>query len=209
MAREIVLATGNSGKIREIKEMLADLGVTVLSQSQFGIKEAEETASTFVENALIKARHAAAWTKRPVLADDSGLEVDALDGAPGVHSAYYAGRRASDRENMEKLLRDLSHVPEAQRTARFHCVMVFLRHPEDPTPLICYGIWEGRILFEPRGTKGFGYDPVFYVPTHGCSAAELPPEVKNHLSHRGQAQRKLRRAMHMCCAAVRLRGEFS
>jgi XTP/dITP diphosphohydrolase len=193
--REIVLASGNAGKVREISEMLADLDVTVLPQSLFGVPEAEETACTFVENALIKARNASTRTGRPAIADDSGLEVDALNGAPGVHSAYYAGRTASDRENVEKLLRELAHVPEAERTARFHCVMVFLRHPEDPTPLICHGVWEGRILFEPKGENGFGYDPVFYVPTHGCASAELPPEVKNRLSHRGQALLKLWQAL--------------
>jgi XTP/dITP diphosphohydrolase len=155
------------------------------------VVEVEETGLTFVENALLKARNATRHTGLPAIADDSGIEVDALHGAPGIYSARYAGEGASDARNLEKLLADLRDVPEARRTARFVCLMVYLRHELDPTPIICQGSWEGRVLFEPRGAGGFGYDPVFFVPTHSCSSAELPPEVKNQLSHRGQALRAL------------------
>lgn len=191
----IVLATSNEGKLREINEILSDLAITVVPQSHFDVGEIEETGLTFVENALLKARRAAAGSALAAIADDSGLEVDALMGAPGVYSARYAGQGASDRDNLEKVLREMAHVPEAERTARFHCVMVCLRYPEDPTPLLCHGVWEGRVLFEPRGHHGFGYDPIFYVPTHRCSAAELPPEVKNQLSHRSQALRQLLKSL--------------
>lgn len=189
--KQIVLATGNLGKVREINQLLAGHDWEAIPQSAFKVPEAEETGLTFVENALIKARNAAAHTGLPAIADDSGLEVDALHGAPGVYSSRYAGAGASDRDNLEKLLAELGDLPDAQRTARFQCVMVHLRHARDPTPLICQGTWEGRILFAPRGSNGFGYDPVFYVPAHDCSSAELPPEIKNRLSHRGQALRKL------------------
>jgi XTP/dITP diphosphohydrolase len=153
----------------------------------FAIEEAEETGLSFVENAIIKARHAAELTGLPALADDSGLEVDALNGAPGVRSSRFAGPDASDQGNLDKLIEALAGIPEPQRSARFQCVIVLMRHAEDPTPLICQGTWEGRILFEPRGQMGFGYDPVFYVPDQGCASAELPPAIKNRLSHRGQA----------------------
>lgn len=189
--QRIVLATGNPGKVREINALLASHDIEVLAQSAFGVTAAEETGLTFVENALIKARHAAAHTGLPVIADDSGLEVDALEGAPGIYSSRYAGKTASDKDNLEKLLADLGDLPDEQRRARFQCLMVYLRHAMDPTPIICQGTWEGRVLFAPRGSDGFGYDPVFYVPTHNCSSAELPPEIKNRLSHRGQALRKL------------------
>jgi XTP/dITP diphosphohydrolase len=189
--KEIVLASSNPGKVREINQLLADLDLHVQPQSEFGVEDAEETGLTFVENAILKARNAAQHTGRPAIADDSGIEVDALNGAPGIYSARFAGAGASDRDNLEKLLNDLQGVPEAERTARFQCLLVYLRHAADPTPLICQGTWEGRILTAPRGEHGFGYDPVFYVPTHACSSAELPPEVKNSLSHRGQALRKL------------------
>lgn len=189
--RRIVLATGNLGKVKEINELLAGHELEVIPQSAFGVAEAEETGLSFVENAIIKARNAAAHTGLPAIADDSGLEVDALEGSPGVFSSRYAGKNASDRDNVEKLLADLATVPEEGRNARFQCLMVYLRHARDATPLICQGTWEGRVLFAPRGSNGFGYDPVFYVPTHDCSAAELPATVKNHLSHRGQALRKL------------------
>ena len=191
MSQRIVLATGNPGKVREMGEILAPFGLEIVPQSRFQVPEAEETGLTFVENALIKARNAAAHTGLPAIADDSGLEVDALKGAPGIYSSRYAGADASDRDNLEKLLADLGDLPEAQRTARFQCLMVYMRHAEDPTPLICQGTWEGYILFEPRGENGFGYDPVFYVPSHDCSSAQLSKEVKNRLSHRGQALRQL------------------
>lgn len=189
--KQIVLASGNQGKVREIDELLAEAGIRVLPQSQFGVVEAEETGLSFVENALIKARNAARHTGLSAIADDSGLEVDALDGEPGIYSSRYAGAGATDADNVKKLLAALDDVPEERRAARFQCVIVYMRHALDPTPLVCQGTWEGRILFSPRGSNGFGYDPVFYVPDHGCSSAELPPEVKNRLSHRAQALRKL------------------
>jgi XTP/dITP diphosphohydrolase len=193
--KNIVLASGNPGKVREINQLLAELDLHVAPQNDYGVAEAEETGLTFIENAILKARNAAAHTGLPALADDSGLEVDALNGAPGIYSARYAGAGAGDRANLEKLLEALHEVPEAERTARFQCLMVYMRHSEDPTPLICQGTWEGRILFEPRGEGGFGYDPVFFVPTHNCSSAELEPQVKNALSHRGQALRQLLAAL--------------
>jgi len=189
--KAIVLASSNPGKVREINQLLADLDLHVEPQSEYGVEDAEETGLTFVENAILKARNAAQHTGLPAIADDSGIEVDALNGAPGIYSARFAGVGASDRDNLEKLLADLQGVPEVDRGARFQCLLVYLRHAADPTPLICQGTWEGRILPEPRGAQGFGYDPLFYVPTHDCSSAELPPEVKNALSHRGQALRKL------------------
>lgn len=188
---DIVLASSNAGKVREINQLLTGLALKIRPQSEFSVVDAEETGLTFIENAILKARNAAAHTGLPAIADDSGLEVDALNGAPGIYSARYAGAGASDQANLEKLLADLDTVTEDARTARFQCLLVYLRHAQDPTPLICQGTWEGRILFAPRGDNGFGYDPVFYVPTHECSSAELPPEVKNTLSHRGQALRKL------------------
>ncbi|MBZ0071842.1 MAG: RdgB/HAM1 family non-canonical purine NTP pyrophosphatase [Gammaproteobacteria bacterium] len=187
----VVLASSNPGKVREFNELLADHHIEVVPQSQFGVPDAEETGLSFVENAILKARNAARHTGLPAIADDSGIEVDALAGAPGIYSARYAGSGASDQANLEKLLTALEGVPEAGRSARFQCLMVYLRHADDPTPLICQGTWEGRILSVPRGSNGFGYDPVFFVPTHGCSAAELEPAVKNALSHRGQALRQL------------------
>jgi XTP/dITP diphosphohydrolase len=187
----IVLASNNPGKLREIDQLLASAGMHVEPQQRFSIGEVEETGLSFVENAILKARHAAAGSGLPAIADDSGIEVDALDGAPGIYSARYAGPGADDAANNEKLLAELENVPDAERTARYQCVMVYLRHPTDPTPLICVGTWEGRILREPRGANGFGYDPLFFVPTHGVSAAELDPDTKNALSHRGQALREL------------------
>ena len=189
--KKIVLASSNPGKVREINQLLADLDLQVQPQSEYGVEDAEETGLTFVENAILKARNAAQHTGLPAIADDSGIEVDALNGAPGIYSARFAGAGASDQDNLEKLLTDMQGIAAAGRSARFQCLLVYLRHATDPTPLICQGTWEGRILAEPRGEHGFGYDPVFYVPTHDCSSAELPPQVKNALSHRGQALRKL------------------
>lgn len=191
----VVLASGNPGKVREFNELLHDLHLEVVPQSSLGVVEAEETGVTFVENALLKARNAARQTGLPAIADDSGLEVDALHGAPGVRSARYAGPGASDAANLARLLGALAGVPEGARTARFQCVVVFMRHADDPTPLICQGTWEGRIASEARGVNGFGYDPVFQVPSHGCTAAELPAATKNALSHRGQALRRLVEAL--------------
>lgn len=194
-AAKVVLASSNKGKLREINHIIAGLGMEALPQSDFGVPDADETGLSFVENALLKARHAARLTGLPAIADDSGLEVDALNGAPGIYSARYAGVGASDADNVQKLLSALTDVPEAGRTARYQCLLVFMAHAEDPTPLICQGSWEGRILFAPQGENGFGYDPVFWVPSEQCSAAELPPEVKNRLSHRGQALNRLLAAL--------------
>ncbi len=193
--QRVVLATGNPGKVREMGQLLAELGLEILPQSKFGIPEAEETGLTFVENALLKARNATLHTGLPAIADDSGLEVDALRGAPGIRSSRYAGPGASDEENIHKLLQALQGIPEPERNARFRCVVVYLRHPDDPSPLICEGTWEGTILTAPRGRNGFGYDPVFHVPETGCSSAELEPDTKNRLSHRGQALACLKRAL--------------
>ena len=189
--KEIVLASSNPGKVCEINQLLATLDLHVQPQSEFGVIDAEETGLTFVENAILKARNAAQHTGLPAIADDSGIEVDALNGAPGIYSARFAGDNASDQQNLEKLLAELEGMPEAQRSARFQCLMVFMAHANDPTPVICQGTWEGRILTAARGDNGFGYDPVFYVPTHDCSSAELSADVKNALSHRGQALRQL------------------
>jgi XTP/dITP diphosphohydrolase len=191
MTQRIVLASSNTGKVREFNQLLADSELEVVPQSAFGVEDAEETGLTFVENAILKARNAAAHTGLPAIADDSGLEVDALQGAPGIYSARYAGADASDLQNLEKLLENMRDVPDQQRTARFQCLMVYMRHAGDPTPRIFQGTWEGRILYAPQGENGFGYDPVFYVPDRNCTSAELAPEVKNSLSHRGQALRKL------------------
>lgn len=194
-AAKVVLASSNKGKLREINHLIAGLGMEALPQSDFGVPDADESGLSFVENAILKARHAARLTGLPAIADDSGLEVDALNGAPGIYSARFAGVGASDADNVQKLLSALKDVPEAERTARYQCLLVFMAHAEDPTPLICQGSWEGRILFAPKGENGFGYDPVFWVPGEQCSAAELPPEVKNRLSHRGQALNRLLAAL--------------
>lgn len=186
----LVLASGNKGKLREINQLLHGLHIEAIPQTEFGVPDVEETGLTFVENAIIKARNAAEHSGLPALADDSGIEVDALNGEPGIYSARYAGKGATDEANLVKLLQAIKDVPEAERTARFQCVMVYMAHAKDPTPLICQGTWEGSILYQPRGENGFGYDPVFYVPTHDCSAAELVSDIKNQLSHRGQALRK-------------------
>jgi len=189
--RKVVLATNNAGKTKELGEMLAGLDMQIVSQASLGVPEAEETGLTFIENAILKARNAAAHTKLPAIADDSGLEVDALDGAPGIHSARYAGRQsnqgATDQANLQKLLKAMQDVPDLGRSARFRCVIVYLKHAADPAPFVAEGVWEGSILRSPKGTNGFGYDPVFWVPEKGCSSAELEPAVKNQLSHRGRA----------------------
>lgn len=189
--QKIVLATGNQGKVREMADLLGDFGFDVIAQSEFNVPEVAETGTTFVENAIIKARHAAKITGLPAIADDSGLEVDYLQGAPGIYSARYAGEDANDQQNIDKLLDAMKQVPQEQRSARFHCVLVFMRHENDPTPLICHGKWEGRILTEQSGSNGFGYDPVFFVPEENCASAELEPVRKKQLSHRGQALNKL------------------
>jgi len=191
MTKKIVLASNNMGKVREIGQMLAGFDMEVLPQSKFNIEEVEETGLTFVENAILKARNAAEHSGQAAIADDSGLEVDALKGAPGIYSARFAGVGATDEQNLQKLLHDIKDVPEAERTARFQCLMVYMRHGTDPTPLIFQGTWDGVITFEPQGENGFGYDPVFFVPSHNCTSAELPADTKNELSHRGQALRAL------------------
>ncbi len=187
MIKKIVLASNNPGKVREIGQLLADLDIEVVPQSDYNIPEVEETGLTFVENAILKARHAAEYSKLPALADDSGIEVDALMGAPGIYSARFAGVGATDTENLQKLISDLQALNEPTRTARFQCLMVLMAHPSDPTPLICQGTWEGEIIDTPKGDNGFGYDPVFYLPEQQCTSAELPADKKNALSHRGKA----------------------
>jgi len=184
---KIVLASNNAGKAREISEILAAYGISVVPQSDFGVPEIPETGLTFVENALLKARNACHHTGLPALADDSGIEIDALNGAPGIYSARYAGIGATDKANLQKALTKLKDIPEEKRSARFQCLMVLLQHENDPTPLIFQGTWEGSILTEPHGENGFGDDPIFYVPEHQCSSAQLSPAVKNGLSHRGKA----------------------
>ena len=191
MPKKIVLASNNPGKLREIQAVLGEERYQLIQQSEFNVSEVAEIGTTFVENAIIKARHAAQHTGMPALADDSGIEVDALQGAPGIYSARYAGNNADDVVNNTKLLHELADVPDAERTARFQCVLVYMCHAKDPMPIICEGTWEGSILHETKGPNGFGYDPLFYVPTHQCSSAELDPAEKNRISHRAQALQKL------------------
>ncbi|MCW8824967.1 MAG: XTP/dITP diphosphatase [Gammaproteobacteria bacterium] len=193
--QKIVLASGNKGKVREINELLAGSDFEVIPQTELGVEEVEETGLTFVENAILKARAAAEQTGLPAIADDSGLEVDFLNGAPGIYSARYAGVGSSDQENLEKLLEALDGVDASQRSARFQCLMVFMRHGSDPTPIICQGSWEGSIITAPQGENGFGYDPVFWVAEHNCSAAELNSDVKNGMSHRGKALQQMKLAL--------------
>ncbi len=193
--QKVVLATGNAGKVRELAHLLAGFGLDVVAQTELGVESAEETGLTFIENAILKARHAAAVTGLPAIADDSGLAVDFLGGAPGIYSARYAGADASDQENLDKLLVALKDVPLGQRGAQFHCVLVYMRHAEDPTPLVCHGSWAGEITFAEAGEGGFGYDPIFYVPELGKTAAELTREEKSAVSHRGLALKLLLAAM--------------
>lgn len=198
---KIVLASGNEGKLRELHSILSTLGVELISQRALGVDDADETGLTFVENALIKARHACEVTGLPAIADDSGIEVDALNGEPGIYSARFAAARGTsfanrdeiDAANNALLLERLQGVAPAQRTARFQCIIVLLKHAADPTPLICQGTWEGVILDSAEGTNGFGYDPLFFVPSHNCASALLDPNIKNAISHRGQALEQLRR----------------
>ncbi|PSV31761.1 XTP/dITP diphosphatase [Photobacterium sp. GB-72] len=188
---KLVLATGNQGKVKEMADLLADFGFDVVAQSDYNVSSVAETGTTFIENAIIKARHAAKETGLPAIADDSGLEVDHLNGAPGIYSARFAGEDASDADNIDKLLAEMKDVPAEQRTARFHCVLVMMRHENDPTPLVCHGSWEGSILTERHGENGFGYDPVFWVPEDQCASAQLSPARKKQLSHRGKALQQL------------------
>ena len=188
---KIIFASGNAGKVREAGQLLDGLSIDVLPQSEFNVPEVEETGLTFIENAILKARNAAHHTGLPAIADDSGIAVDVLQGRPGIYSARFAGVGASDEENLNKLVSLVKSFPEQERTARFICSMVYLGHEEDLTPMIAEGVWEGQLLLEPKGQDGFGYDPIFYVSSEQCTSAELPPEIKNKLSHRGQALRKL------------------
>lgn len=197
----LVLASGNAGKLAELRALLQGLDITLSGQGELGVEDPEETGLTFVENAILKARHASRATGLPALADDSGLCVDALGGAPGLYSARYAGVQGDHAANIAKLLQALRDVPDAQRTARFVCVLALLRHADDPQPLIAEASWEGTILHAPRGSGGFGYDPVFFDPVLGAGAAELAPEAKHRVSHRGRALALLRERL-----ALALRG---
>lgn len=192
---KVVIASNNAGKIREFKALLKHFPLEFIPQADLGIDDAEETGLTFVENAIIKARHASRLTGLPAIADDSGLAVDALLGAPGIYSARYAGAKANAKENIDKLLHQLIHVAPEKRQASYHCALVFITHENDPTPLICQGKWDGFILQQEQGNDGFGYDPIFYVPTEKMSAAELPLALKNQISHRGLALASLLNAL--------------
>jgi XTP/dITP diphosphohydrolase len=189
--KRVVLASANAGKMRELNPLLASRGMDVVPQSEFAIPSIEESGESFVENAIIKARHAARLSGLPAIADDSGLMVDALDGAPGIYSARYAGEGASDGENLQLLLDNMRDVPASRRGARFVCLVVYMRHPQDACPLVCEGVWSGRLTHAPRGDGGFGYDPVFYVEDCGCTSAELEPAHKNAISHRARAMQAL------------------
>ncbi|HCX88652.1 MAG TPA: non-canonical purine NTP pyrophosphatase, RdgB/HAM1 family [Gammaproteobacteria bacterium] len=191
MTRELVLASDNQEKLKELTALLSDSGFSVVGQGTLGVTPAEETGKTFVENAILKARNASLQTGHPAIADDSGLEVDALNGAPGVTSARFAGDHASDSDNVTKLLSRLEDIPWEDRNARFRCLMVYLRQADDPAPLICEGTWSGVVTKVPSGENGFGYDPIFWVPDEYCTAAELDSERKNGLSHRARALRVL------------------
>ncbi|NWA72078.1 XTP/dITP diphosphatase [Serratia proteamaculans] len=193
--QKVVLATGNPGKVRELADLLADFGLNVVAQTELGVESAEETGLTFIENAILKARHAAQITGLPAIADDSGLAVNALGGAPGIYSARYAGVDASDQQNLDKLLVALKDVPQSSRGAQFHCVLVYMRHAEDPTPLVFHGSWAGEITHAAAGEGGFGYDPIFYVPELGRTAAELSRDEKRTVSHRGKALKLMLEAM--------------
>ena len=193
--KKLVLASGNAGKLRELSVILDDLGYQLHAQAEYGVSEVAETGTTFVENAIIKARHAASLTGLPALADDSGIEVDALDGAPGVYSARFSGPAADDAANNALLVERLQAVPAAERSARYRAVIVFMRHAADPSPLICEGSWEGMIQLQPAGEGGFGYDPYFFLPELGCTSAELSAAEKNRISHRGMALVELKQKL--------------
>lgn len=187
----IVLASNNPGKVVEINTLLSPHKMKAIPQAELGVDDAIEDGLSFVENALIKARHAASKTSLPAIADDSGLEVAALNGEPGIYSARYAGDGATDKDNLQKLIHQIESIPEAKRQARFVCVMVYMRHANDPIPIISQGLWEGKLITEPTGENGFGYDPIFYLADRNCTSAELEPAVKNSLSHRGKALQEL------------------
>lgn len=185
--QKVVLATANPGKVNELASLLADFGMDIVAQTDLGVSSIEETGLTFIENAILKARHASAATGLPAIADDSGISVDALGGAPGIYSARYAGENATDEQNLKKLLSAMKDIPDQQRQAQFNCVLVYMRHAEDPTPLVFHGRWHGVIAHSPSGCGGFGYDPIFYTHEFGCTAAELTQPQKQAISHRGQA----------------------
>ncbi len=193
--QNVVLATGNAGKVSELAYLLEDFGLSITAQTELGVDSVEETGLTFIENALIKARHAARVTGLPAIADDSGLAVDALQGAPGIYSARYAGEEATDSDNVAKLLDAMQDIPDAQRQAAFHCVLVYLQHADDPTPIVCYGRWPGIIARQPMGEGGFGYDPIFYLPEQQRCAAQMSKAEKSAVSHRGQALQQLMEAL--------------
>jgi len=195
VAKQVVLASNNAGKLTEMTQILAPFGIEVVTQSTFKVPIVDETGRTYVENAILKARAAAAVSGLPAIADDSGIEVDVLGGAPGIYSARYAGPNATDQQNLDLLVSNVVATGVTPAAARYQCIMVYMRYADDATPVIASGTWEGHILSEPRGSNGFGYDPVFYVSTHGCTSAELSPEVKNRISHRGQALQALVQAL--------------
>ena len=194
--KKIVLATNNLNKVREINELFQESTYKIIPQSEFKVTEVEETGKTFTENALIKARNAAKYTDLPVIADDSGIEVDALDGRPGIFSARYSGIGATDKDNLTKLIKDIKHIDRKNCQAKFICAMVYIAYENDPNPIIVEGIWKGYVITKPRGVNGFGYDPIFYVPEYECTSAELDRKKKNQLSHRGQAIRKLTKKLN-------------
>ena len=189
--REIVLASGNSGKLKELSALLSGHGMRLRSQAEFGIESCAETGLSFVENAILKAQHAARESGLAAIADDSGIAVDALNGAPGIYSARYAGEAASDEQNLQKLIADFNQTGSDDPSCRFICVLAYVRHEKDPLPQIFQGIWQGELITKPRGENGFGYDPIFWLPTYHCTSAELAPEEKNRISHRAQALAKL------------------
>ncbi|TPE53985.1 RdgB/HAM1 family non-canonical purine NTP pyrophosphatase [Maribrevibacterium harenarium] len=191
MSQTIVLASNNAGKINEFNQLFADYGLVIKPQGDWQVSDADETGLSFIENAILKARHASSHTDLPAIADDSGIAVDYLNGAPGIYSARFAGEHGNNGANNALLLEKLAGVPSHERTARFHCVLAYVRHASDPTPIIAHGVWEGRILEDAAGNEGFGYDPIFYVPETDCSAASLPKEIKNQLSHRAKALQQL------------------
>ena len=197
-SKKLVLATGNEGKIRELKVLLADKGISTIPQGDLNIPDIEETGLTFIENAILKARNASRLSNLPALADDSGLEVDFLNGAPGIYSARFSGAQANDKSNRDKLLEDLASVSAEKRSARYQAVLVYLRHADDPTPIICQGTWNGSIALEEKGDQGFGYDSIFYVPEKNCHAAELDAQTKKELSHRGKATREFLSLLSPC-----------
>ena len=191
--QKLVFGSHNKGKFAEVKTLLADLPIQLILATELNIPDIEETGKTFIDNAIIKARNAAKHSGLPAIADDSGLAIDALNGAPGIYSARYAGENATDLDRINKVLNALKDVPDENRGAQFHCAIAFVKHAEDTSPIVCEGIWEGRILHQAHGNQGFGYDPIFYVPTHNCSAAELDRTIKNQISHRARALNELRK----------------